>query len=204
MTALDRVTVLKALPAAQEADAKLLQAMPPEGMVAQDFHMAAGAAFSGADALHMAYQTAASTLAYAQRARPKRRIILHPRSLPGRPRFGRIFRLVAGAGIAPAYQRLYARRQPADMAQKRYAIISMPRAMCRARRKLCLCIPIPCATGSRRLSRSQAYRCTKPMSKPCFIWACCCMKIDAQPEKQAHGVAPPCCAACAVCGLPLF
>jgi hypothetical protein len=30
------------------------------------------------------------------------------------------------------------------------------------------------------------------------------MKIDAQPEKQAHGVAPPCRAACAVCGLPLF
>lgn len=66
MTALDEITVLKALAAAQEADEKLLQAMLPEGMAAQDFHMAAGAAFSGADALHMAYQTAASTLAYAQ------------------------------------------------------------------------------------------------------------------------------------------
>ena len=71
MTALDEITVLKALPAAQEADAILLQAMLPEGMVAQDFHMAAGAAFSGADALHMAYQTAASTLAYAQTRAPK-------------------------------------------------------------------------------------------------------------------------------------
>lgn len=71
MTALDEITVLKALAAAQEADEKLLQAMLPEGMAAQDFHMAAGAAFSGADALHMAYQTAASTLAYAQTRAPE-------------------------------------------------------------------------------------------------------------------------------------